>query len=104
VGRELALGVALDGDRILAEPLEDAVVHADVDAGVVAGVLRPIDDANLTISKLLLRIDEDAQTSFVRFGADRVAFDDELAPAGLLPLGRDFAVLDQRQRAPLGGA
>ena len=89
IGRELAFFVALDGDGVFPDPAQNAVVHADVDAGVVAGVLRPIDDANLAVAVFFLGIDEEAEALFIGLDADKVRAQarasDTLRKAGIVP-------------------
>jgi len=57
---ELAFGVAVDGDGFFADPIEDAIVEADVDAGVALGILRFVDEADLAIAEAFGLVDEQA--------------------------------------------
>lgn len=97
------VGAAGYADEVGATDLvEDAAVHADVDAGVVVGFGGAIDDADLAIAEGFLRVDEEAETTGVGFGAEGAVFDDHFAEADVLPGGGDAVVFDERERAPVG--
>src|SRR3712207_7797230 len=67
-------------------------------SGVGAGVLRPVDDADLAVAELLLRVDQQAQAALVALGAEGAVVDDERAVAGVLPRSEEHtSELQSRQ-------